>query len=405
MKAQFLPAISTATTGYLAKHSDQSFMEYSPENIVKSFRFFNRSSDTYFYHPYVLISAAHLFKHCEDVREHLGMDKETMVFIDSGGYSLASGAIKEKDWDDEKAFNWSMKNGNIFPILDRPLIPKCDYNRHLDLSFKSAEYYATNRPSKDFKVILNVVQGRTKQEMSKWIDKMSQVPLNGWAHGGHKGHMSSIVSVILELVNRGLMEHSSLHHVFGVSSASSMVYFAVIQDELQKMGFKTQLTYDSSYFQRSFAFGNYFLYKKFDGMVNIRLSNRYDWTHVPKGTKVPCDCPLCSNVKDVPNFFNDPMVFYMIGAMHNLYQMLSYKRSIENLLHFGEVQPGKDKKTGEVYDVEPFLKTALPTKMWQNICAIKKAFASPKSGYEIMKREFNDKDVAKSKRTLNHLLG
>lgn len=402
MKAQFLPAISTATTGYLAANTDEEFLAHS-ENIVKSFRFFNADSDAYFHHPFVLISASHLFKKTDNIREHLGIDDKQFIFIDSGGYSLASGAIKEKDWNDQLAYAWSEKNGNVFPILDRPLIPDCDYDKHLDLSFKSAEYYATERPSDDKKLILNVIQGRNTNELGTWIDKMSQIPLDGWAHGGHRGHMSNIVGVILDLINRGLMEKSKLHHIFGVSSCASMVYFAVIQDEMQKMGLKTQLTYDSSYFQRSFAFGNYFLYKKFDGMVNIRLSNRYDWSHIPKHTKVPCDCPLCSPVSDIHEFFEDSMTFYMIGAMHNLYQMLSYKKSIENLLHFGGVGPATDKE-GNVYNVDPFLQTALPAKMWRNICAIKEAFANPKAGARIMDMKFQDKNLEDAPATLGNFL-
>ena len=55
--AQFLPAISTATTGYLYKYNDEEFKKHS-ENIIKSFRFFNDDEENnYFTHPYVLISA------------------------------------------------------------------------------------------------------------------------------------------------------------------------------------------------------------------------------------------------------------------------------------------------------------------------------------------------------------
>lgn len=374
---RFFPAVSVTTTGYLSKYTDNDLRERS-DNITQSLRFFNSSDDQYFSHPYVLISAAHHFDKTDNVKEWLSIDDEALVFIDSGGYSLASGAITEDKWDDAKAFKWSMNNGDIFPILDRPLIPDCDFDEHLELSVKSAKYYAENRGDSD-KLILNVVQGRTDKELKTWLSEISKIKLDGWAHGGHKGNMINIVSVILDMIDMGLMEESKIHHVFGVTSSVAMLYFMVIQDELRNLGYDVRLTYDSSYFQRSLAFGNYFLYNKFDGMINIKLSNRYDWKNMPADAKLPCACPICSDIKDVPAFIDDSVQFYLLAPMHNLLKQLSYKTSIENLIHMG---------------FDDMLKDALSANVWHNISVIKKAFSmEPKAGKSLMRSKFKSKQV------------
>ena len=84
----------------------------------KSVRVFNKNSNSYFHYPWLLL-AANEHHRKKNYRKQIGAET-SRVFVDSGGFSLAMGKTSQKTYTDRQALDWSEKNGDIFPILDRP---------------------------------------------------------------------------------------------------------------------------------------------------------------------------------------------------------------------------------------------------------------------------------------------
>jgi queuine/archaeosine tRNA-ribosyltransferase len=376
-------------------NTDEELKAKSPA-FTKSARFFDSTTEGYFKHPYVLLSAAHHYK-LDNFREKMGCSPDTQVFIDSGGYQLATGVISEKNYGNEVALKFSEANGDIFPILDRPGAerkikdknsPVLTFNDRLDLTKVSAQYYLDNR-TRDNTTVMNVVQGSNMNSVIPWYNAMKQYPLDGWAHGGHLANMKTILSTIIHLWNDGEYDKDTIkvHHVFGISRAVVMLYLAVVQDELNKHGVDIQITYDSSYFTRTFAFGDYFmseesgpLYQKSAGFTSLTLSNRFDYSNVPDDAKLPCICPICRDIVDIKEFLTNSVPFYTLGASHNLYQMLRYKDVVEDMLYMG---------------IDAAIESAIPTPIWNNVMVIKEAFNNPIDGINIINRGWDNPKVAR----------
>lgn len=378
-KPIYFPALSCTTANYLSE-SHKEILKANV-NVTKSPRYFNNKGDEYFHHPYSLWSAAHHYNKFPDLRKDVGIDKDSMIFIDSGGYQLAMGTISEKNYNNKVALEWSEKNGDLFPILDRPLTKGCDFNEHLKLSVEAAQFYHENR-SVEGTNILNVMSARNQSEMEHWYGEISKFDFEGWAHGGHKGNLKAILQGLLFLWNKGEFDKAGdpvFHHVFGISRMDAMLYFAVVQKVMLEQGANIQLTYDSSYFQRNLAFGGYFLFPTYSGIQQVQFSNKFDYSMLnqDKDDFLPCSCPVCTGVTDVQKFFDDPVDFYLLGTLHNLYKMLEYKHAVDSM----------------VYMDIPDLLNSFPAQMRNNCRVIVEAFKNPKNGAEIIARKFIDKDI------------
>ena len=82
-------------------------------------RFFSKEYPEEWRHPYFLITAGHHFKKM-DFRDQLGLDDGVLVFGDSGGFQIATGALK---WDGtirERIFEWLEHNSDVAANLDIP---------------------------------------------------------------------------------------------------------------------------------------------------------------------------------------------------------------------------------------------------------------------------------------------
>lgn len=389
VKPIYFPALSAATTNYMVK-DDSWWREYGLLKDDISPRFYSKPEPGYknaFYHPYTLWSAAHHYK-IKDLRKKEHIDKGSLIFIDSGGYQLATGVVSEKKYNNKIALEWSEANGDLFPILDRPLTPGCSVDENLDASLASAKFYAENRTRSDTS-ILNVMSARNVGEMEHWFKKISQVELDGWAHGGHQGNMKTIVKGVIFFLNQPYIHkrsEKSYYHIFGTSTIEAMIYFATIQKCLNKLNVPMQLTYDSSSFQRSAAFGTYFMTPSHEGMKSITFSNRFNYDKIPEDYRLPCDCPMCSNAVDMKRYFKEPMDFYIITAFHNLYMMLRAKNIMDNIIYT---------------DVEGFLKGCFNAEIRRNILAIEEAIMNPRNGLEIIDRKANFKEEFVTKADLS----
>jgi len=386
-KSIYFASLSCATSSYLKK-TDEEFRAMDPALWEVSPRFVNKN-DT-FYHKDALFSASLHQKLYPDLRKQLHLDDDVNIFVDSGGYSLVAGTITEKTWNNETALAYSERNGNIFPILDRPVsnaVTPADIQACLDKTMIAAKYYEEHR-TKDSCDILNVLSARTSHDMEHWYNSMKEFSFEGWAHGGHSGNLKVALKGILFLLAKGEYDKDRIkfHHVFGISGMAAIVYFALVQQLLNKMGVDIQLTFDSSYFQRQMGFGAVFINPKWTGMGILPYSNKNDYSHMDDVPMV-CDCAICKTVPSVKKFLESSMTFYMKGLTHNLLMMDRIKHQAESIFDT------------EILEQQ---KTVFGAEIYNNTQLLRKAFANPKAGMEYIDR-MSLKDLGNSPVSLENL--
>lgn len=379
----YYPAAGATTTGYL-KAEDSELV--GGVNRPLSPRFFNKNEEAYYHHPFVLFSAAHHFSKFPNIRKELKIEDAVKVFVDSGGYQLATGVVSSKKYNSKIALDWSERNGDIFPILDHPVTPGCDPNERLKISKDAAIFYSENR-SVAGKQILNVVSGGNVDASRYWYDEIKEIKLDGWAHGGHRGVLTPVIQTFLLLGSQGEFDSDITvpYHIFGVSSQVAMVYAAVMQLEAERLGWNVIISYDSSSFQKMLAYGGYMLFPHFAGLNVVRMSNRFDFTKLHPNAKLPCDCPVCEGVTDMEAFIKDPKQFYLLGALHNLAIVLRYKKAVDNMVSSG---------------IDELIYESFPAAVSRNIKAIRSAFQDPVKGIDMLNHTFVHRDVTENSNSL-----
>lgn len=387
IKPIYFPSCGITTTGYISKFLDDQIGE---GNYLKSPRFYNPDEDSYFNHPYILLSAALHYK-TPDIRGPMRISEKTKVFIDSGGYQLAVGSIDLNKYSNKIALDWSEANGDIFPILDHPLTDNCDKQERLDASIAAAKFYTDNR-SKSGKQILNVISARTLEGAKWWHDGVKDYKLDGWAHGGHKGVLTPVLQTFMMLGNAGEFnrDYTVPYHIFGISSQIALVYFAVLQREAIRRGWNVQIMSDSSSFQISLGHGSISLMPNISSIAHYRLSNKFDLSKIEPDMKLPCDCPVCKGVVNIKDFIECSKDFYLLGALHNLFLVLRYKNIIDSLVYLDTT-----------HDAE-IMKSAFPAKMYANILAIRDAMSDPKVGVKKIWHTFNHREISDPATLLDH---
>ena len=363
-EAIYIPAYSDGLMGMFYGKSDKEIAEANQPDFdeKKSLRIYNKDFDAYFHNPYILISAGTSWRKT-DFRKTIHAENSN-VFVDSGGYNLAHGTVDPKKFTDKVALEWSEKNGDVFPILDRPSFtlhlkrddgtpksPYKDYQECLDLSVASAKYYTENRTRTDT-IVLNVLQGLTVPQIEEWYKNISKYQFEGWAYGGTNGNLGRILPALKFLLQSGELERENckMFHIFGVTSNESMIYFQYIQMVLNRMDIDIQITYDSTYWNRTCVYGSYMTRPRYIvglGMEAMNWPNSINYKEMSKDFKLPCKCPVCSDLKDTYSFFNNYKVddkgeetivfgkFNNMIAFHNLYLQLEYLENVNRIFSSG----------------------------------------------------------------------
>ena len=183
-----------------------------------SIRFYSEEFPEKYRHTDILITAGHHFKK-DDYKNDLGLTDKNLVMGDSGGYQIASGAIK---WDmsiRERIFKWLEHNSDIAMNLDIPPKIKYEgmYEECLKISKDNFKYFADNQSGNtDF---LNVVQGTNDLEYINWYNEMKDYPFQGWAVGGGGRNVYAFMSGVMSLLQGGehLKDTNKYFHILGIS--------------------------------------------------------------------------------------------------------------------------------------------------------------------------------------------
>jgi hypothetical protein len=362
----FFPALSNEFSKIYEK-TDKDLLG-SSVNVVKNPRFYNDCKN-YFYHPYTLWNAHEhiLFQKIKNIRKEKRIDNKCLVMLDSGGFQLGKGSTENKKYNKEIVLKWSESNGDIFPIIDYPLMD--EYNRtfeeNLKLSVENGEYYKKNRTKKGV-MILNVLQGRNFDESDEWHDRIKHLnkgvgALDGWAIGGVSDNPLMFIYTIRKLYKDGHFnkKKQSWIHIFGTTSFESMLYLSVIQKNLNKLC-NVQISYDSATLSHTTKYGNFMehrpnlsrfvrgelasgtvlysdLCESIDRFRHVFLSKHFDYKFVKKDTKLPLPfSPIVSEITDAKEFCKNRKTYTLLGNLHNLWMMIQQKELFDNLVFWGD---------------------------------------------------------------------
>lgn len=261
-------------------------------------------------HPYFLITAGHHYKKM-DFRAELGLEKDVLVFGDSGGYQIATGALPYSNELREKIFHWLEANSDVAANLDIP--PKTVYKNRFkdcaDISYDNFKWFAEHQSGKT--KFLNMLQGSNVDEYTWWYHKFKHFDFNGWAIGGPQKLVDFMYAVALMLKEREFDNPRNQYvHLLGISKISDFFILATLQKLMnQHTGNRIYITTDSSSPGQYPVYGTYlhdwnYKVQSFTELYFPKNAEYRRQTHIKQGKlapsidltqHVPCglDCPAC----------------------------------------------------------------------------------------------------------------
>lgn len=308
----------------------------------KTIKMYDPSIYPTLYNQWFLAPAGHLYKNFE-YRNQIGAVDDVILFGDSGGFQIASGAIK---WDitlRDKIFKWLESQCNYSVNLDIP--PRLNYANKFDeclkISSENFKYFAENQSGKT--KFLNVMQGDTVERYTKWCQTVKDYPFNGWCLGGVGVNLTNLMSAIAVFIDEiDLFDKNiELVHSLGTSKIIEFAVLSQLQKSLNDIGSHIQVTTDSSSPNNASRFGTYY--------INGDLKDgSFKQIHIPKfklgggevmipGIKnLPktafCDEWLsdCYDWDDIENYTNE---LNCVMVLHGYGVFIDVKNQIDNLVY------------------------------------------------------------------------
>ena len=222
-------------------------------------RFYSEEMEEKYRHPQVLITAGAHFK-TDGYRDKLGLTKDNLVMGDSGGYQIASGAMK---WDikhRDRIFKWLEENTDIAMNLDIPprLKYQGQYGECLEISKENFKYFSDNQTGAT--QFMNVIQGDDEHTYMNWYNEVKDFDFLGWGIGGCGGSLYRFMSGVLALINgkEHLKDSTKVIHILGTSKIRDFLMLKQLSKSIGDVGSKAIITTDSSSPDRAVVFGTFY---------------------------------------------------------------------------------------------------------------------------------------------------
>ena len=222
-------------------------------------RFYSEEMEEKYRHPQVLITAGAHFK-TDGYRDKLGLTKDNLVMGDSGGYQIASGAMK---WDikhRDRIFKWLEENTDIAMNLDIPprLKYQGQYAECLQISKENFKYFSDNQTGAT--QFMNVIQGDDEHTYMNWYNEVKDFDFMGWGVGGCGGSLYRFMSGVLALINgkEHLKDSTKVIHILGTSKIRDFLMLKQLSKSIGDVGSKAIITTDSSSPDRAVVFGTFY---------------------------------------------------------------------------------------------------------------------------------------------------
>ncbi len=294
-------------------------------------------------YPYFLVTAGHFYKK-ENYREEYNL-QDALVMGDSGGFQIATGALKYSDELVHKIFTWLEDNSDIALNLDIP--PRGVYENQdvecLELSKKNFKYFSENQSGKT--KFLNVIQGVNYETYDKWYQEVKGYDFSGWSLGGAGGIVSRILDFFALLLQNKehLKKEVKYIHILGDSSIQSFLLCSKIQDFFNKNDIDVTITLDSSSPNIQSRFGTYTTGYDIKNMSfgNIHMKNYNEKKREKDGVVDPMagtgtPLPICC---DYDRYLTKLMTLermrdfdaesYVAFVQHNMYVLLEALRDCD----------------------------------------------------------------------------
>ena len=353
-------------------------------------RFFAKEYPEEWRHPYFLITAGHHYKKMDDV----------LVFGDSGGFQIATGALK---WDTtirEKIFHWLEANSDVAANLDIP--PRVTFENRfqdsMDISFDNFKWFETHQSGKT--KFLNVIQGTYNEEYNTWYHKFKDFAFNGWCIGGPKRLVDFMYVIALMLQEREFEKpHVEFIHLLGISKISDFFILSTLQKLLNDLtGGRVQLSTDSSSPGQYPVYGTYlhstnYKTQTFTELYFPKNAEYRRKSHarqgkssieIDKSKHVPCsiDCPAC----------RDFTYEYLGGQTPEGLCRNSQEGMPRMVVHNTHLYVNMAKDVDKLVDSHvELLETAIPTELFNVVLSLHDMFADPDNAmnvYETYKKTY-----------------
>lgn len=287
------------------------------------------------YHPFFLVTAGHHYKR-PDLRARMGLTPDVQVLGDSGGFQLATGAIKWEPTFKEKIFTWLEHNSDIAMNLDLP--PRVTltgkFDECLKISLENFEYFEKNQTGKT--AFLNVLQGDDEITYNTWYNKVKGFDFQGWAFGNCRKVNHLLYALAIMVKNKEFLKPSCKYlHVLGASKLYDFFLYEYLQKIMNEYtGGKVQVSTDSSSPAYNTIFGGYYFDADFRSGVFLTGYFGKD-TKYNVDAQLPCKfddgCPSCKG-KTYRDIIDWKTSTYMIMTNHNFHVFLDALNSTSVLL-------------------------------------------------------------------------
>ena len=333
----YIPSFSAGSYGN-AITKDQGFKNGKP------IRLYDENMDESLRHDWFLAPAGHFYKKM-DYRDKIKIPVTSNLNLmgDSGGFQIATGALKWSTDLKKQIFSWLEHNSTVAVNLDIP--PKIQYegkfDECLEISAENFKYFYENQSGKT--KFLNVLQGETLEKYQAWYDKVKDFEFSGWCLGGCGVSLNHFLSAIATFIDNKehLKQNNEILHILGTSKIIDFFILSQLQKSFNDIGCAIQVTTDSSSPNNGSRFGTYYTHSdlKTGAFKNI---------HIPKpslgkdfkiidGLKMLPKTSTCDNwledCYDWEDLYDYTAVINCVIVLHNYGVFRDTKNTIDNLVN------------------------------------------------------------------------
>lgn len=332
MKANKLVYFPSLSSGAYASPLTKD-MEVAPG---VPYRFWDDRTPEKWRYKYFLMTAGHLYKK-ETIRQTWGL-QDSLVFGDSGGFQIATGALK---WDlalRDQIFNWLETNSDIACNIDIP--PRVMYEGRfqdaLNMSLDNFKYFEQKQSGKT--KFLNVVQGSNPVEFAHWYNSVKDMQFGGWCIGSSRRLVDFMYILALMIKEKEFEKtYNTWIHLLGISKVSDFFVLAQMQKLMNKYtDNRITISTDSSSPGQYPIFGQMVWSPNWKDQVFNMLYFPKDASHI----NYPTDghIPSLIDHPGVPYLTWDVVRNYSTEAVtrltyHNLYMYVYTSENVEKLVN------------------------------------------------------------------------
>jgi hypothetical protein len=277
-----------------------------------------------FYHPYILLNAFMSIKSKDfNLREKLGIGKETLVLGDSGGFQIWK---HKADIPVLDVLHWQEANADRGFIVDDVIeLTNTDeeFQKKVDKTVRNCEMFAANRSNSNM-LIYKVLHGHSEDRIRRWYDAIEPFPFEAWSVSFHpESDVWGQVRLAMFLYHMG---YKGTIHFLGVSGKNvipALIWLSNIFEEV---------LFDSSSWaigvnQRLYTLPNEFPYG------NLTFGDRIQGWHGLE--ELPCTCPVCREMGTVEAMRRDKVGLTI--SLHNLYLFKDKCEKLRRMLKYEEL--------------------------------------------------------------------